>query len=183
MYCSSHVNIAFFLDYSLLKYYVSILVCFLSHSKSLAHSFTYVNALLWPVTGQCVNNLYAGKPNIHTLHWELYRVILMNLMRERVEETLRFGAQIAHFQPKPFDSSFFQHQRMLLALLARNPSSFSRKRRTPLEGNLHLQWLYLPSGEAHVWPLTTREAQWNPYHTHHLREVSAITFGSYFCKG
>lgn len=65
---------------------------------------------------QCVNNLHAGKPNIHTLHRESYRVVIMNFMRGRAEETLRFGTQIAHFQTKPFDESLFQHQRMFLAL-------------------------------------------------------------------
>lgn len=42
----------------------------------------------------------------------------------------------------------------------------SKKRQIPLEGNLHLQWLCLPSGEAHLWSLATGEAWWNPYHTH-----------------
>lgn len=118
MYCSSHVNIAYswLLLIKVLCQHIS-LFSFLLASKSMAQSFTYVNALLWPVMGQCVNNLYAGKPNIHTLHWESYRVILMNFTRGRAEKMLRFGAPIAHFQQKPFDSSFFSAPENVLCTL------------------------------------------------------------------
>lgn len=48
------------------------------------------------VMGHCVNNLYAGKLNIHAVHQAPYRMRLMNFRRGRAEHTLRFGAQIAH---------------------------------------------------------------------------------------
>lgn len=132
-------------------------------SKSLAQSFTYVSALLRPIMGQCVNNLHAGKPNIHTLHRESYRVVLMNFMRGRAEETLRFGTRIAtskqnHLMNLCFSTRECSLHSVPCVLVARDTSSFSKKRHIPLEKNLHLQWLYLPFGEAHLWPLTTGEA-------------------------